>query len=40
MSYVFGYTIANDVSGRDWQKKRNGGQARFYQDNKFHFFKF
>lgn len=24
--YVFGYTIANDVSGRDWQKKRNGGQ--------------
>lgn len=26
MDYVFGYTIANDVSGRDWQKKRNGGQ--------------
>jgi len=26
MSHVFGYTIANDVSGRDWQKKRNGGQ--------------
>jgi len=24
--HVFGYTIANDVSGRDWQKKRNGGQ--------------
>ena len=29
MSHVFGYTIANDVSGRDWQKKRNGGQGRF-----------
>lgn len=26
MEHVFGYTIANDVSGRDWQKKRNGGQ--------------
>lgn len=26
MDYIFGYTIANDVSGRDWQKKRNGGQ--------------
>lgn len=26
MSHVFGYTIANDVSGRDWQMKRNGGQ--------------
>lgn len=26
MDHVFGYTIANDVSGRDWQKKRNGGQ--------------
>jgi len=25
-NHVFGYTIANDVSGRDWQKKRNGGQ--------------
>ena len=30
MSHVFGYTIANDVSGRDWQKKRNGGQGRFF----------
>ena len=26
MEHVFGFTIANDVSGRDWQKKRNGGQ--------------
>ena len=26
MDCIFGYTIANDVSGRDWQKKRNGGQ--------------
>jgi len=23
---VAGYTIANDVSARDWQKKRNAGQ--------------
>ena len=28
MSHVFGYTAANDVSGRDWQMKRNGGQDR------------
>ncbi len=28
MQYVFGYTIANDVSARDWQKDKrlNGGQ--------------
>lgn len=26
MEYVAGYTIANDVSARDWQKKRNNGQ--------------
>lgn len=26
MDYVFGYTIAHDVSARDWQTKRNGGQ--------------
>jgi len=26
MDYVAGYTIANDVSARDWQKKRNKGQ--------------
>lgn len=24
--YVLGYTIANDVSARDWQKRRSGGQ--------------
>lgn len=24
--YVFGYTIAQDLSARDWQKKLNGGQ--------------
>ncbi|TDG52279.1 hypothetical protein AWZ03_001109 [Drosophila navojoa] len=24
--YVFGYTIAQDISARDWQKERNGGQ--------------
>lgn len=26
MEYVFGYTVAHDVSARDWQLKRNGGQ--------------
>ena len=26
MEHVFGFTAANDVSGRDWQMKRNGGQ--------------
>lgn len=26
MSYVAGYTVAHDVSARDWQMKRNGGQ--------------
>jgi len=26
MKYVFGYTVAHDVSARDWQMKRNGGQ--------------
>jgi 2-keto-4-pentenoate hydratase/2-oxohepta-3-ene-1,7-dioic acid hydratase in catechol pathway len=26
-NYIFGYTIAQDLSARDWQKgKRNGGQ--------------
>ena len=28
MNYVFGYTVAHDVSARDWQLKpgKNGGQ--------------
>lgn len=26
LKYVFGYTCANDVSARDWQSKRSGGQ--------------
>ena len=26
LQYVFGYTCANDVSARDWQYKRGGGQ--------------
>jgi 2-keto-4-pentenoate hydratase/2-oxohepta-3-ene-1,7-dioic acid hydratase in catechol pathway len=26
MSYVGGYTIVNDISARDWQMKKNGGQ--------------
>lgn len=26
LDHVFGYTIAQDISARDWQKQRNGGQ--------------
>lgn len=26
MDHVFGFTVAHDVSARDWQLKRNGGQ--------------
>jgi len=26
LNYVYGYTAADDVSARDWQLKRNGGQ--------------
>lgn len=26
MEYVFGYTVAQDISARDWQKQLNGGQ--------------
>ena len=26
MDYVAGYTVAHDVSARDWQLKKNGGQ--------------
>lgn len=26
MEHVFGYTVAQDISARDWQKMRNGGQ--------------
>ena len=25
MEYVAGFTVAHDVSARDWQLKRNGG---------------
>lgn len=25
-NYVLGYTIAQDISGRDWQKEKNMGQ--------------
>lgn len=24
--YIFGYTVAQDISARDWQKSRNNGQ--------------
>jgi len=26
MDHVFGFTVAQDITARDWQKKRNGGQ--------------
>jgi len=26
MDYVFGYTIAQDITARDWQKQKYGGQ--------------
>lgn len=26
MDYVFGYSVAQDISARDWQKFKNGGQ--------------
>ena len=26
MDHVAGYTVAHDVSARDWQLKKNGGQ--------------
>uniref|UniRef100_A0A1B6DMP2 Fumarylacetoacetase-like C-terminal domain-containing protein n=1 Tax=Clastoptera arizonana TaxID=38151 RepID=A0A1B6DMP2_9HEMI len=26
LDYVFGYTVAQDISARDWQKSRNNGQ--------------
>ena len=26
MEYVLGYTVAHDVSARDWQLRKNGGQ--------------
>lgn len=26
LDYVFGYSVAQDISARDWQKMRNGGQ--------------
>ena len=26
MSHVAGYTVAHDVSARDWQMRKNGGQ--------------
>lgn len=26
MEYVLGFTVAHDVTARDWQLKKNGGQ--------------
>jgi 2-keto-4-pentenoate hydratase/2-oxohepta-3-ene-1,7-dioic acid hydratase in catechol pathway len=26
LDHIFGFTVAHDVSARDWQLKKNGGQ--------------
>jgi 2-keto-4-pentenoate hydratase/2-oxohepta-3-ene-1,7-dioic acid hydratase in catechol pathway len=35
LSYVFGYTIANDVSARDWQRDRALGGGQFARGKSF-----
>ncbi len=35
MSHVFGYTVANDVSARDWQKDRDLGGGQFARGKSF-----
>src|SRR5690554_267016 len=35
MDYVFGYTCANDVSARDWQKDRDLGGGQFTRGKGF-----
>jgi 2-keto-4-pentenoate hydratase/2-oxohepta-3-ene-1,7-dioic acid hydratase in catechol pathway len=35
LKYVFGYTIANDVSARDWQKDKNLGGGQFARGKSF-----
>ena len=35
LGYVFGYTVANDVSARDWQKDRNLGGGQFARGKSF-----
>jgi 2-keto-4-pentenoate hydratase/2-oxohepta-3-ene-1,7-dioic acid hydratase in catechol pathway len=35
LKYVFGYTIANDVSARDWQRDKNLGGGQFARGKSF-----
>ncbi|HEV7302249.1 MAG TPA: fumarylacetoacetate hydrolase family protein [Tepidisphaeraceae bacterium] len=35
LSYVFGYTIGNDVSARDWQRDKNLGGGQFARGKSF-----
>src|SRR6185295_93634 len=35
LDYVFGYTCANDVSARDWQKDKNLGGGQFARGKSF-----
>jgi 2-keto-4-pentenoate hydratase/2-oxohepta-3-ene-1,7-dioic acid hydratase in catechol pathway len=35
MRYVFGYTIGNDVSARDWQREKNLGGGQFARGKSF-----
>ena len=35
INYVFGYTIANDVSARDWQRDKNLGGGQFARGKSF-----
>jgi 2-keto-4-pentenoate hydratase/2-oxohepta-3-ene-1,7-dioic acid hydratase in catechol pathway len=35
LDYVFGYTIANDVSARDWQRDKNLGGGQFARGKSF-----
>lgn len=35
LNYVFGYTIANDVSARDWQRDKNLGGGQFARGKSF-----
>jgi 2-keto-4-pentenoate hydratase/2-oxohepta-3-ene-1,7-dioic acid hydratase in catechol pathway len=35
MDYVFGYTIANDISARDWQKDKDLGGGQFARGKSF-----
>uniref|UniRef100_A0A6A7G6P7 oxaloacetate tautomerase n=1 Tax=Hirondellea gigas TaxID=1518452 RepID=A0A6A7G6P7_9CRUS len=38
LSYVFGYTIANDVSARDWQLRKDLGEGQWIRGKSFNSF--